>query len=508
MMQMDVGAHVAHNAGRYARKTALIEGDRKLTYAGLDHASNRVANALLAWGAAAGDRIALVLPSTIDWVVIYVGIAKAGMTAVPLNYRLTPPEIAMMLDDSGARLVFTSGEMEALTLDATAPERRVLIDDAASYAGFLGDAGETAPGVEVSRDTTQAILYTGGTTGRSKGVMLSHENVFWNTLHELIDTRMHEDDNTLLLTPLHHAAALNCWLLPHLYLGATATIMPKYDTADAIRAIAAHKVTNAFTPPSMARDIFNHPDAAKTDLSSFQRWYVGGANLSRGDRDKMHALIPGVEIFFQYGLSEAGVIVSVLKEKDYERAPAGSIGRAFLNFDIKILRDDLTDADPNEVGEIAVRGPSVMQGYFNNPEATRETFHDGWLRTGDMGSMDENGFLQFHDRKKDMVKTGGLNVYSQEVEQVILRHPDVREVAILGLPSEKWGEEVIAVIVCRNGVPGDADAITAHARQELAGYKVPKRIFFIDYAEMPINYSGKIAKKELRKRFEDQAIAG
>ncbi|MRX48869.1 AMP-binding protein [Paracoccus sp. S-4012] len=501
---MDVGAHVAHNAGRHGRKTALIEGDRKLTYGELDRASNRVANALLTWGAAAGDRIALVLPSTIDWVVLYVGIAKAGMTAVPLNYRLTPPEIAMMLDDSGARLVFTSSGMEELTLGASTPERRVLIDDAAAYAAFLGGAGEDAPRVEVSRETIQAILYTGGTTGRSKGVMLSHENVFWNTLHETIDTRMHEDDNTLLLTPLHHAAALNCWLLPHLYLGATATIMPKYDTAAAIRAIETHKVTNAFTPPSMARDIFNHPAARTADLSSFQRWYVGGATLSRSDRDRMHALIPGVEIFFQYGLSEAGVIVSVLKEKDYEAAPPGSIGRAFLNFDIKILRDDLTDADPNEVGEIAVRGPSVMQGYFNNPEATRATFHDGWLRTGDMGSLDENGFLQFHDRKKDMVKTGGLNVYSQEVEQVILRHPDVREVAILGLPSEKWGEEVIAVIVCREGVTGDADSITAHARRELAGYKVPKRIFFIDYAEMPINYSGKIAKKELRKRFEEQ----
>lgn len=507
MMQMDVGSHVAHNAGRYGRKTALIEGGRKLTYGELDHASNRIANALLAWGAVAGDRIALVLPSTIDWVVIYIGIAKAGMTAVPLNYRLTPPEIAMMLDDSGARLVFTSKGMEELTLGSTVPERRVLIDDAADHLAFLGGADEGASGVKVDRNTLQAILYTGGTTGCSKGVMLSHENVFWNTLHEIIDTRMHEDDNTLLLTPLHHVAALNCWLLPHLYLGATATIMPKYDAADAIRAIETHKVTNTFTPPSMARDIFNHPDAASADLSSFKRWYVGGANLSRTDRDRMHALVPGVEIFFQYGLSEAGVIVSVLKEKDYEAAPSGSIGRAFLNFDIKILRDDLTDADLDEVGEIAVRGPSVMQGYFNNPEATRAAFHDGWLRTGDMGSLDVNGFLRFHDRKKDMVKTGGLNVYSQEVEQVILRHPDVREVAILGLPSDKWGEEVVAVVVCRDGVSGDAATITAHARQELAGYKVPKRIFFIDYAEMPINYSGKIAKKELRKRFEEQELA-
>lgn len=502
-MQMDSGSHVTHNAGRFPGKVALIQGSRKMTYRELDQSSNRVANAIIAWGAKPGDRIAMVVSSSIDWVVVYIGILKASCSAVPLNYRLTTKDIGMMLEDSGSRLVFVNADLLPLVPQLPTIERQVVIDTP-SFDDFLGASSEAHPGLAVDRDLTQCILYTGGTTGRSKGVMLTHANIFWNTIHEMTDTHMNEDDNTLLMTPLHHAAALNCWLLPHLYLGATATIMPKYSPEEAIRTIEVHQVTNAFTPPSVARDIFNHPLARQADLSSFKRWYVGGANLSRNDREKMHELIPGVQIYFQYGLTEAGVIVTVLKEKDYERAPAGSIGRAFLNFDVKILTEDLEDAPLNQVGEIAVRGPSVMKGYFNNPEATAATFHQGWLRTGDMGAMDENGFVRFHDRLKDMVKTGGLNVYSQEVEQVLLRHPSVREAAILGIPSEKWGEEVTAVIVCQDGAAQDERAIIAHAKEELAGYKVPKRIIFIDYADMPINYSGKIAKRELREKIIPQ----
>ncbi|MBS7707852.1 class I adenylate-forming enzyme family protein [Chelatococcus asaccharovorans] len=499
MMQMDASSHVTHNASRFPAKIALIQGERKLTYRDLDAMSNRVANALVSWGTNPGDRVAMVVSSSIEWVVAYIGVLKAGCTAVPLNYRLTAKEIGMMLEDSGSRLVFVNSELIPIVPELPTLERKVVIDTQ-SFDEFVGPSSENHPGIRIDRDETQCILYTGGTTGRSKGVMLTHENIFWNTIHEIVDTRMHEDDNTLLMTPLHHAAALNCWLLPHLYLGATATIMPKYSPEEAIRTIEKHRVTNAFTPPSVARDIFNHELAMASDLSSFRRWYVGGANLSRNDRDKMHALIPGVQIFFQYGLTEAGVIVTVLKEKDYEQAPPGSIGRAFLNFEVKILTEELMDAPLNEVGEIAVRGPSVMKGYFNNPEATAATFHEGWLRTGDMGAMDENGFVRFHDRLKDMVKTGGLNVYSQEVEQVLLRHPSVREAAILGFPSEKWGEEVTAVIVCQDDAEHDEQSIIAHAKGELAGYKVPKRIIFIDYADMPINYSGKIAKRELRDK--------
>ena len=495
-MGMTVASHVAHNAARFPGKAALIQEGRSLSYAELDARSNRIANAIIARGIRPGDRVAILMGSCIEWVILYVAIGKAACTAVPFNYRLTAREIAVVLEDSQSRLLFLGADLPHLAPpEGLVPE--IVVTDDEGMAAFVADAPDTPTGINAAASDIQAILYTGGTTGRSKGAMLSHENVFWNTIHESLDTGMNEDDNTLLATPLHHAAALNCWLLPHLYLGATATILPKYSTEAMIRAIETYRCTNAFTPPSMARDIFSHPLAASSDLSSFRRWYVGGANLSRKDREAMHALIPGVEIFYQYGLTEAGVIVTVLKEKDYEKAPA-SIGRAFLNFDVRILREDLTPADPNEVGEIAVRGPSVMQGYFNNAEATAAVMHDGWLRTGDMGAMDEGGFVRFHDRLKDMVKTGGLNVYSQEVEQALLRHPQVREAAIIGLPSDAWGEEVTAVIVLHDGASVGAADLVAFAKEELAGYKVPKQVHLIPYERMPINYSGKIIKRELR----------
>lgn len=497
-MGMTVASHVAHNAARFPGKTALIQEGRSLSYAELDAQSNRIANALIAYGVKPGERVAMLMGSCIEWVTLYVAIGKAACTAVPFNYRLTAREIAVVLEDSQSSLLFLGADLQHLAPPEGLVPRIVTADERGMEL-FIADAPATPTGVDAGPGDIQAILYTGGTTGRSKGAMLSHENVFWNTIHEALDTGMHEDDNTLLATPLHHAAALNCWLLPHLYLGATATILPKYSTEAMIRAIETHRCTNAFTPPSMARDIFSHELTASADLSSFQRWYVGGANLSRKDRDAMHALIPGVQIFYQYGLTEAGVIVTVLKEKDYEKAPS-SIGRAFLNFEVRILREDLSTADPNEVGEIAVRGQSVMQGYFNNPEATAAVFHEGWLRTGDMGAMDEAGFVRFHDRLKDMVKTGGLNVYSQEVEQALLRHPAVREAAILGLPSDAWGEEVTAVIVLHDGASVGAAELLAFARQELAGYKVPKQMHLVPYGSMPINYSGKIIKRELRER--------
>lgn len=501
--RMLVGQHVEHNARRFAQKVALQEAHaRAWTYAQLNSFANRTAAALRAAGVRHGDKIGLLCDSRLEWVGLYVGIVKLGAVAVPANYRLTPREVAENLSDAQVRLLLGLQSLSAPVRPLLPELRTVLIDgaDGDGLAAFM--EGQPATDVEAGVQASDAnvILFTGGTTGRSKGVVLSHENLFWNSLDEIIDTHMHEGDNTLLVTPLHHSAALNCWLLPHLYLGATATLLPKYSADAALRAIAAHRVTNAFSPPSVAREIYLHPLAQETDLSSFRRWYIGGGILADQDRAAIHALMPQVRIYFQYGLTEAGPIVTVLKEEDVARA-GGSIGRAFINFETKILREDLSDAAPGEEGEIAVRGPAVMAGYYNRPDATDAVFHDGWLRTGDGGVMDDAGFVYFRDRLKDMVKTGGLNVYSQEVERVLAQHPCVREVGIIGLPSEKWGEEVTAIVALRPGREAQAEELIAYGREHLATYKVPKRVIFIPYEEMPINFSGKVMKRELRARY-------
>jgi fatty-acyl-CoA synthase len=492
---MQVGEHVRRNAARFPDQTALIEGSARVSWRALDRISNRVAHALAARGVGRGDKVALLADARVEWVSAYLGVVKLGAVAVPINYRLTAAEICETYADSDARGLFVTREFEELAA-GTRPGFLVRLEELERFASPASDA---PPAAEVAPDEPNVILYTGGTTGRSKGVVLSHANLFWNSLNEIVDTHMREDDNTILATPLHHSAALNCWLLPHLYLGATATLLRRYSAEAMIRAIAGHRVTNGFMPPSMAREVFLHPLARELDLSSFRRWYIGGGVLPRQDRERIHALLPGCRIYYQYGLTEAGPIATVLREEDYERAP-DSIGRPFLNIEARILREDGSAAPPGEVGEIALRGPSVMAGYYKRPDATAAAFADGWLKTGDAGAMDDAGFVHLRDRIKDMIKTGGLNVYSQEVEAVLSKHPAVREVGVIGLPSERWGEEVTAVVALRDEAEASAAELIGFARERLAGFKTPKRVLFLPYAEMPINYSGKILKRELRTK--------
>ncbi|MEO8299565.1 MAG: AMP-binding protein [Burkholderiales bacterium] len=506
MMKMPITAQLRHHAGKCPDKVVLIEGDRRLTYRELDAQVEAMAALLAARGVQPGDRVAILAPSSMDWVVCYLGISRSGAVAAPMNWKLLPAEIAQGVALVEAAVVLVHPDLAAHEARDIPQDRQLLIGGpgATALQTLLAPFMRRWSERELDRSHTQVILLTGGTTGAPKGVMLSHEQIFWNTLQLVVDTEMHEDDITVLATPLHHAGALVIWLIPHLYLGATAAILPDYTPEALIELIARERVTNGWTPPSMTRDVLGHALSRQRDLSSFKRWYVAGGPFPRRDHDEMKALIPGVKIFYQYGLTEAGVMVSVLKDKDYEAAP-DSIGRPFLHCDVKILRDDLSDAPLGEVGEIAVRSPSVMQGYYNRPDATAEVLHEGWLRTGDLGSVDASGYLRFHDRLKDMVKTGGHNVYSQEVEQVLQRHPAVREVAVFGVPSEKWGEEVVCVVVLRDGVQaGEAD-ILIFGREHLSRYKVPKRVIFLPYEQLPVNYSGKIVKKQLREQFKGAA---
>lgn len=501
-MNMLPADHLRHHAAHRPAKLAVLEGKRRLTYGELDALADAFAGLLRSRGVKERDRVAILAPSSIDWITYYLGVQRCGATAVPLNWKLTPAEIASNASAMDIALAIVDFSMDK-TLAAGIPAESKLLAGGEG-ATSVGTLVEPHRGVRVHSDVgkndTQAIMLTGGTTGLQKGVMLSHRNIFWNTLQLVVDTEMHEDDVTILATPLHHAGALIIWFIPHLYLGATSVILPEYSTEALIEAIVANRVTNGWTPPSMTRDLLQHPLARQRDFSCFRRWYVAGGPFPRRDREEMKTLIPGVKIFYQYGLTEAGVMASVLRDKDYDNAP-DSIGRAFSHCDVKIAREDGETAKPGEVGEILVRSPSVMQGYFRQPEATAQTMRDGWLRTGDLGSMDETGYIRFHDRLKDMVKTGGQNVYSQEVEKVLQRHPCIREVAVFGRPSEKWGEEVTAVVVLRDGTQATAEDIQNFGREHLARYMVPKQIIFLSYEELPVNYSGKIVKKELRQRY-------
>lgn len=493
-----VGEYIRQNAKRVPDRVALIDGARRWTYEELDSETDAIAYCLMTNGIKPGDRVALLAAPSGDWVRCFLAIAKAGGIATGLNYRETPDRLDLMMRDVGVSILFADDERRALMADIQLPCKMLELsqDTLDAVAGKRVD-WKVSP--QISPSDGAVILFTGGTTGISKGVLLSHANLFWNVVNEALDTRMTEFDRTLVATALHHSAALNTWLLPSLYLGATAVVLPEFTPEGWLEAVSSERVTNGFAPPTMIRQVIKHPDATKIDWSCFKRWYSGAGILSAHERAEMEALIPGLEIYYEYGLTEAGPIVTCLKPDDYHRAPQ-SIGRAVLNCDIRILREDRTKAGRDEIGEIAVRGPAVMQGYYNRPDETARVFHDGWLLTGDLASMDVDGFLTFHDRSKDMIKTGGLNVYSQEVEQAISRHPSVREVAVIGVPDDTWGEMVTAVVTPHDGTSLTQDEVIAFARGSLGGYQTPKRVIFMAYDDLPRNYLGKILKKNLRVR--------
>lgn len=495
-----VGQWINLHARQRPAKVAIVDDRRRLTYAELDQQTDALAAAFAARGVRAGDRIGILAGASVEWVLVYLSIVKLGAVATALNYRETPDRLVAMMQSVGVSLLFTDAGSRAGVsgfpgLPDTIELSRSSLDD------LTARHREPHTFARVHPTDGNVILFTGGTTGVSKGVLLTHANLYWNVINEALSTRMTEWDTTLLGTALHHSAALNTWLLPHLYLGGTAVILREF-TADAwIEMMQREHVTNGFTPPTMARQVVKHPNAAKADWRHFRRWYSGAGILPRHEREEMESLNPGLGIYYEYGLTEAGPIVTVLQPEDYDLAP-GSIGRAVRHCEIRMLREDRTDALPDTVGEIAVRGPAVMSGYFNRPEETAKVFHDDWLLTGDLGVMDPNGFITFHDRSKDMIKTGGLNVYSQEVEHVLAKHPAVREVAVIGTQDDHWGEMVTAVITLHNGMSADENDLISFARKELGGYQTPKRILFMSYDELPKNYLGKILKRELRTKVD------
>ncbi|WP_024921725.1 MULTISPECIES: AMP-binding protein [unclassified Afipia] len=495
-----VGNWINLHARQRPAKIAIVDDLRRLTYAELDRETDALAAAFSAHGVHAGNRVGILAGASVEWVLVYLSIVKLGAIATALNYRETPDRLVAMMQSVGVSLLFTDTASHAALsglsgLPKTIELSRASLDDLKARHREQHAFGRVQP------TDGNVILFTGGTTGVSKGVLLSHANLFWNVINEVLATRITEWDTTLLGTALHHSAALNTWLLPHLYLGGTAVILREF-TADAwIDMMQRERVTNGFTPPTMARQMVKHPNAGKADWRHFRRWYSGAGILPRHERAEMEALNPGLGIYYQYGLTEAGPIVTVLQPEDYDLAP-GSIGRAVRNCEIRMLREDRTDAPPDTVGEIAVRGPAVMSGYFNRPEETAKVFHDGWLLTGDLGVMDASGFITFHDRSKDMIKTGGLNVYSQEVEHVLAKHAAVREVAVIGTQDDHWGEMVTAVITLHDGMSVSADNLIAFARKDLAGYQTPKRIVFMSYDELPKNYLGKVLKRELRTKVD------
>jgi fatty-acyl-CoA synthase len=487
------------NHSRRPSAPAIIDDGGRLAHRQLAERAWAVAQGLLAQGVKPGEPVAILAGNGIFSAEAILGAMAAGAIAVPLNWRWSRAELASGLSDCNARIVLADREFGTATQDLAGdvPAVSRVIVEGSDYEAFLGPP--VMPDVSLSPEAPAVILYTGGTTGASKGVVLSHRNVMANAIDEIVDTDMASDDITLLIGPMYHSASLLCWFLPHLVVGACSVFMRHFDEERAAALIEAEHVTNGFFIPNMVRRMLLSGAWERHRSDSFRRLYVGGATFRLPDKEAVREVLPQARIYYQYGLTEAGPIVTRLLPEDMFKPDLdGSIGQEMLLTDVSIQDETGIEVDDGVVGEICVRGPNVMLGYYNQPEATAAAFRHGWLRTGDLASR-QDGYFMFHDRLKDMIKSGGENVYSAEVEQALYSHPAVVEAAVLGVSSSEWDEEVRAVVVLKPAIQLSERDLQDHCRTRIAGYKVPKRILFVSLDQIPVNPSGKIMKRELRQ---------
>ena len=503
-----IGDLLWRSAERFPDKTAIVYRNIRQSYAQLDETVNRMANALTERGIRKGDRVALLSHNNHGFVVVFFAAARIGAILVPINFMLNATEVAYILGH--AKPVAMVVEDDLLPVAESALHiagvdvltRGVILEASAtppggwqSVADWMLHANARSPDIDIDDDDPVNILYTSGTESRPKGATLSSRNFITQYLSQIVDGEMSTEDVEVHALPLFHCAQLHVFLVPDIYIGATSIVLPGADPAAILSAVEAERATKLFCPPTVWIALLRHPDFERRDLSSLRKGYYGASIMPVEVIKELAGRLPRMRLFNLYGQTEMSPLATVLAPEDQMRK-LGSAGRASLNVETRVVDDDDRSVPPGVMGEIVHRSPHAMLGYWNDSEKTAETFRNGWFHSGDLGVMDEEGYLYVVDRKKDMIKTGGENVASREVEEVLYQHPAIAEVAVFGTPHPQWIEAVTAAAVLRAGQTLDADGLIAFCRERLAGFKVPKRVVFVD--KLPKNASGKILKRELR----------
>ncbi|MDW8808325.1 long-chain fatty acid--CoA ligase [Streptomyces scabiei] len=498
MRNEGLGSWPARRARKTPQRTALIHGDTSITYGELHERTTRLAHALRAAGVRRGDRVAYLGPNHPSYLETLFAAGTLGAVFVPLNTRLAGPEIAYQLADSGARaLVYGpafTGLVAGLPGDGT--DVRTFLEIGAEYEALLAGA-ETEPiDQPVTADDTCIIMYTSGTTGRPKGAMLTHGNIIWNAVNVLVDQDVITDERALVSAPLFHTAGLNMLTLPVLLKGGTCVLVESFVPDATFDLIERHRITFMFGVPTMFDQIARHPRWGEADLSSLRMLSCGGSPVPSPLIARFQER--GLTFLQGYGMTEAAPGTLFL-DAEHAVSKAGSAGVPHFFSDVRVVRPDMTPVDVDEPGEVVVRGPHVMPGYWGLPEETAAVFADGWFRSGDAARIDEDGYVFIVDRIKDMIISGGENIYPAEIEDRLLAHPDIVECAVIGVPDDKWGEVPRAVVVPREGCVLDADEVLAALAGQLAKYKIPKSVVIAD--ELPRTASGKLLKARVRKRY-------
>lgn len=515
-MKDNIGLLLKKRADISANVEAFVEFEkqRRFTFFELNQRANRTANTLATLGIKPGDRVATLLKNGIEFIETYYAIAKMGAIMVPVNWRLVANEITYILNDSGAKALvydaeFDSTVEEIAAANHTAVEKylRVANEDnnvptfAKDYDALGAAANTDEPAIGAWDDDLLFIMYTSGTTGHPKGVMHSHQCMLWAELTSLTTADMQGDDKFLLPMPMFHVGCL-VPVSQLVHRGATGIILRDIDMAVMFKAIEQERVTITMSVPALLQFMLMAPERQQHDISSI-RWIATGAAPVPVSLLKEYEDI-GIAIYQAYGLTESCGPGTLLLPQDGE-AKAGSCGKPQMHTEAKVVNDkgEEVTRGSGEVGELILAGRHMMLGYWNKPEATAEALKDGWLYTSDLCTVDADGFITICDRKKDMIISGGENIYPAELENVLTACPEVQEVAVIGVPSEKWGETPLAIIVPAAGTEPTTDSLKDYCRENMAGYKVPQLYEFVE--TLPRNPSGKLLKVQLREQFPGPA---
>ncbi|WP_405592733.1 o-succinylbenzoate--CoA ligase [Streptomyces sp. NBC_01092] len=497
MRNEGLGSWPARRARKTPHRTALIHGGTPTSYATLHDRTTRLAHALRDRGVRRGDRIGYLGPNHPSYLEALFAAGTLGAVFVPLNTRLAGPEIAYQLSDSGAKALLYGPSHAGLVAGLPgSTDIRTYVEVGPEYEAALASASDEPIDAPVTPDDTCIIMYTSGTTGRPKGAMLTHGNITWNALNVLVDIDLIADEHALVSAPLFHTAGLNMLTLPVLLKGGTCVLVEAFDPNATFDLIARHRITFMLGVPTMFDQLARHPRWPEADLSSLRILTCGGSPvptpLIAAYQERGLTFLQG------YGMTEAAPGALFL-DAEHAVSKAGSAGVPHFFSDVRVVRPDLAPVDVGETGEIVVRGPHVMPGYWGLPDETAASFAEGWFRSGDAARIDEDGYVFIVDRIKDMIISGGENIYPAEIEDLLLAHPDIVECAVIGVPDDKWGEVPRAVVVPREGATVDPDEVLASLSGRLAKYKIPKSVVLAD--ELPRTASGKLLKSRVRTRY-------
>ena len=509
--QLLLGEVIARNARKIPDQEILVFGERRITCRELDERVNRLANAMLSLGIKTGDKVGVLLMNCPEVVETFFAAAKIGAVNVPINFRLSPREIAYILDNSDTSILF-AGRAFLPIVEKIKSELRLVKEivvvgqqgDGAyrDYERTLSSGSPIRPEIWLQDEQEAFIVYTSGTTGKAKGAVLTHKNFIVQSMAIAAEARAsaprRPDIPTgriryLTIVPMFHVAGITSTISSILHMDLT--VIKDFDPVGLLETIQKERITSMFLAPAMWMMVMSHPDFRKYDVSSLTRATYGAAPMPNAIKDRILEAFPNAGLLETFGQTEMTPITTMIKHQDALRKE-GSVGQPLFNVEVRVVDDEMNDVPVGAVGEAVYRGGSMFKGYYKNLEANKEAFRGGWFHSGDLVRRDEDGFVYVVDRKKDMIVSGGENIYSAEVEEVLYAHPKVQEAAVVGVPDPKWGETVKAYVALKPGQEASPDEIIAFCEENLARFKRPKYLEFV--STLPRNAAGKVLKFELR----------